>query len=77
MTQQEKEPLSPPDGFKMISEWSLGKPQKQTIVVRPRFCNDFSLYIALLSDGINPLLTIIFRSYSATHSKRKNYPTSV
>ena len=51
--------------------------KKQIIVVKSRFYNDFSLYIALLSDGINPLLTIIFRSYSATHSKRKNYPTSV
>lgn len=28
MTVQEKEPLSPPDGFKMISEWSLGKLSK-------------------------------------------------
>ena len=42
--------------------------KKQIIVVKSRFYNDFSLYIALLSDGINPLLTIIFRSYSATHS---------
>ena len=42
--------------------------KKQIIVVKSRFYNDFSLYIALLSDGINPLLTIIFRSYTATHS---------
>ncbi len=42
--------------------------KKQIIVVKSRFYNDFSLYIAPLPDGINPLLTIISRSYSATHS---------
>ena len=28
MIVQEKEPLSPPDGFKMTSKWSLGKLSK-------------------------------------------------